>query len=290
VLVLNILLSRRYKTEMTNEVYVLSRSEVENERLDEQHRFIRKIYDNRLILDDKFDFSSLVDFKVLDAGTGSGIWLFDLARFTKPSATLIGTDIAATFNTKVDVPSNVRFIQQSTLSLPPSWTSTFDFVQQRLMLAAFTEAMWTQAISEHYRVLKPGGHIQLVEGVVGGIDPLNAWTRFEPLFSAISKKRGLLGDPTGRIEKFLKDAGFVDIRVVNRRGPAGGAAGERGSGRRIAEPVITMYLKALMAEGGLGVYQSESDAWKALDEAKKEWDERPDMYLEYLAVLARKPL
>jgi len=220
----------------------------------------------------------------------SGVWLFDLARSTKPSATLIGTDVAGTFNTKADVPSNVKFIQKSTLSLPPSWTSTFDFVHQRLMIAAFTESMWRRAISEHYRVLKPGGHIQLVEIVIGKTDSLNIWTRFEPVITAVFKKRGLLRDPIEHIETFLKDAGFADTCVVSRRGPVGGATSKRGeSGRRVMEPAMRMYIDALMAEGGLGVYQSEADVVKTMDEARKEWDEQPDMYVEFRAVLGRKP-
>jgi len=277
---------------MTSDVYVLSRSETENKRLDEQHRYLRDMFDDRLILDDKLDFESAEDLRVLDAGTGSGVWLLDLARSTKPSATLIGTDIAATFSTIADVPPNVQFIQQSTLSLPASWTSTFDFVHQRLMIAAFTESMWRQAISEHYRVLKPGGHIQLVEAVGRkDLDPLNIWTSFVPPFAAVAKKRGLLGNPNEHLEMFLRDAGFVDICSVIRRGPVGGAAGERGErGMRIMEPVMKMFMDALMAEGGLGIYHSEADAVKAMDEIRKEWDERPGMYVEFRAVLGRKPM
>lgn len=182
-------------------------------------------------------------------------------------------------------------MQQSSLSLPPSWTSTFDFVHQRLMIAAFTEVMWRQAISEHYRVLKPGGRIQLIEIVISKTDPLNIWTRFEPVVAAVFKKRGLLPDPIEHIETFLKDVGFIDILVVSGRGPVGGAASRRGeNGRRVMEPVIGMYTDALMAEGGLGVYQSEADVAKAMDEARKEWDEQPDMYVEFRAILGRKPL
>lgn len=42
--------------------------------------------------------------------------------------------------------------------------------------------------------------------------------KFEPVFTTISKKRGLLDDLIGRVETLLKDVGFVDTRSVARRG------------------------------------------------------------------------
>jgi ubiquinone/menaquinone biosynthesis C-methylase UbiE len=45
----------------------------------------------------------------------------------------------------------------------PFEDDTFDFVHLRLFVLAFNEMQWDKSLKEIYRVIKPGGYIQLME-------------------------------------------------------------------------------------------------------------------------------
>ena len=54
-------------------------------------------------------------------------------------------------------PANVRFSLASVTKFPSEWTNKFDFINQRLLFLGLLEKEWPVAISELFRVLKPGG-------------------------------------------------------------------------------------------------------------------------------------
>lgn len=60
-------------------------------------------------------------------------------------------------------PSNIDFSVQDVLCGLSFEDNSFDFVQMRLFSMTFDRAYWVQALAEVYRVLKPGGYIQLLE-------------------------------------------------------------------------------------------------------------------------------
>lgn len=60
-------------------------------------------------------------------------------------------------------PSNIDFSVQDVLCGLSFEDNTFDFVQMRLFSMTFDRAYWIQSLAEVYRVLKPGGYIQLLE-------------------------------------------------------------------------------------------------------------------------------
>lgn len=72
--------------------------------------------------------------KVLDIGTGTGIWAIEFAR-QFPETTVIGTDISLIQPTD-NLPPNCRFEREDA---EDSWMfdSPFDFIRWRLMVASF---------------------------------------------------------------------------------------------------------------------------------------------------------
>lgn len=60
-------------------------------------------------------------------------------------------------------PENVNFEIYNVLSGLPYPDNTFDFVNMRFMLSAFAVSDWPVVLKETYRVLKPGGVIELME-------------------------------------------------------------------------------------------------------------------------------
>lgn len=96
--------------------------------------------------------------RVLDIGTGTGIWACDFAD-DHPGAEVIGTDISPVQATWV--PPNVRFIIDDCL-LDWTWPDDhFDFIHIRCMYGSIPDfvALYKKALKH----LKPGGYIQCIE-------------------------------------------------------------------------------------------------------------------------------
>ncbi|KAK5653287.1 hypothetical protein OQA88_9186 [Cercophora sp. LCS_1] len=96
--------------------------------------------------------------KILDVGTGTGIWAIDMADVF-PSATIIGTDISPTQPSWV--PPNVKFeIEDANLD----WTfpaNSFDFIHVRYLHGAIGD--WPKFYASVLTALKPGGWFQQCE-------------------------------------------------------------------------------------------------------------------------------
>lgn len=142
--------------------------EEETNRMVAQHYILRSAFDG-------VDFSAPIikllseqDTVVLDVGCGSGTWTMETAtRF--PNAQFIGIDKKSLFPQHIK-PRNCKFqlfeitenINQVRL---PFDDASVDFIFQRDLNWGLTEATWLPLVTEYFRVLKPGGWIELVEPV-----------------------------------------------------------------------------------------------------------------------------
>ncbi|KAI8971879.1 S-adenosyl-L-methionine-dependent methyltransferase [Mycotypha africana] len=101
---------------------------------------------------------------VLDVGCGSGIWTMEMAT-QFPHAHFIGIDRQATYPKNIK-PKNCHFkqfnIDQSHIQLPFEDASV-DYIFQRDINWDLLESSWLPLVQEFFRVLKPGGWIELVE-------------------------------------------------------------------------------------------------------------------------------
>ncbi|KAF7303054.1 S-adenosyl-L-methionine-dependent methyltransferase [Mycena kentingensis (nom. inval.)] len=143
--------------------YELPTDGPERDRLALQYQIVKELFTNRII----YPPVELRDGdKVLDVGTGPGAWISDLAS-TSPAAKLqlVGIDIERRLFPNPP-PPNAAFLVHSILSLPAEWDNTFALVNQRFLIIALTRAEWPVALKELYRVVRPGGWVQLVEPMV----------------------------------------------------------------------------------------------------------------------------
>lgn len=189
-------------------------------------------------------------------------------------------------------PPNMTFGTASVLDLPAEWTNKFDLVHQRLLIAALKYDEWAVAISEIFRVTKPGGYAELCECTPfkTGCGPHSR--RYLDGYRQIVKHFSMDFDIAHRIPGLLLEAGFVDIHAEVKSvkfGPAGGEDGRRialtqtGVARGIGGP--------LAMAGGLGVVNSQ-DEWEALmNEVDKEWESEEGSNAEYpwFIFTAKKP-
>ncbi len=137
--------------------YLLPRTPAEVDRLDVQHYALRET------LGANFLAPVGRPNRVLDVGSGTGQWAYDLcAQF--PGALVAGLDVAPS---KPRAPANYSFVQANLLRGLPFRDGSFDFVHQRLMAtSAVPQDAWPAVVDDLVRVTAPGGWVELVEVLV----------------------------------------------------------------------------------------------------------------------------
>jgi hypothetical protein len=87
--------------------------------------------------------------------------------------------------------------------------------------------MWKTAVAEIFRILAPGGWVELVESDVNwAVGPQS--TKVETIVHALFQEKGLLVDLEVQIPGFLGEAGFTDIHSESQGMSLGRAAGGDG--------------------------------------------------------------
>lgn len=131
--------------------YLYPNDEHEKERLDLQHSVLNHLLNNRLFY---APLDKDLTRKVLDIGTGTGIWPIELADSDQlPNATITGTDLSAI--QPEEVPENVMFeihdCSESDWGRP---LSSLDYVHARFMAGSLTS--YSDMIRTARKYLKPG--------------------------------------------------------------------------------------------------------------------------------------
>ncbi|KAK1985018.1 TAM domain methyltransferase [Colletotrichum cereale] len=165
--------------------------------------------------------------KILDVGTGTGIWAVDMGD-KYPEADVIGIDLSPI---QPDfVPPNVRFIVDDAEvdDAEVGWVypdNTFDYVHLRHMAPAIKN--WPELFAEAYRVLKPGGWIELQDmHWAYGCDDETMGPDFTPVHmqARIKEALGKLGVDIHAAESYPKhaeDAGFINLKHEIKKVPVG---------------------------------------------------------------------
>ncbi|KAF7726204.1 hypothetical protein EC973_009002 [Apophysomyces ossiformis] len=98
---------------------------------------------------------------IVDSGTGNGIWALEMASYFG-QAQVLGIDIRPPPEQQSG-PKNLRFVEANIMETWPMADNAVDFIFQRNMGQVIQKEMWPKVLQEMFRVLKPGGYIELVE-------------------------------------------------------------------------------------------------------------------------------
>ncbi|KAF9766673.1 hypothetical protein IL306_000890 [Fusarium sp. DS 682] len=165
--------------------------------------------------------------KILDVGTGTGIWAIDMAD-EYPSAEVIGTDISAV--QPAFVPPNCSFqIDDAQLD----WTfkpDEFDFIHLRYLYGAIDD--WKKLYRQAYTHVRPGGWVESLEIDIETHsenpkvenEESHIFKKWFKLFFECGRKTGRTWEIArdGRQEEYMREAGFTDLFSKSWKLPIGG--------------------------------------------------------------------
>ncbi|EON69643.1 hypothetical protein W97_08903 [Coniosporium apollinis CBS 100218] len=135
--------------------YFLPNDERELDRLDLQHHMFLLTFDNKLCLCPIPQDKQL--HRVLDVGTGTGIWAMDFAD-DHPESKVTGVDLSPTQPSFV--PPNV-FFEVDDLEKPWTFNQKFNFIHCRMMTVSFSD--WPGFFERAFEFLEPGGYIEVTD-------------------------------------------------------------------------------------------------------------------------------
>ncbi|KAI8380548.1 S-adenosyl-L-methionine-dependent methyltransferase [Choanephora cucurbitarum] len=223
---------------------------------------------------------------VLDSGCGPATWTFEVGE-AYPQSRIYGVDASCVFPENVK-PANVEFAIGNIAKHIPHEDCTFDYVHQRLLVVGLTKDDWTNALQEHFRILKPGGYIELIEP--GFKQLFTAGPCLNLLLDTLKKStasRGIELEIGEELEDRVRKAGFENIHVKKLEIPLN-------HGGKIGDLLWDDYRHAFMnLKGSMAKTNPEFEVESAyeahLSECAKE-AQRSKAHLEWFIVYAQKPL
>ncbi|KAI5463897.1 S-adenosyl-L-methionine-dependent methyltransferase [Mariannaea sp. PMI_226] len=190
--------------------YYLPNDELENERLDLQHHLYFLTFENKLGFAPPNNRNSNVK-RVLDLGTGTGIWAIDYAD-EHPEAKVIGVDLSPIQPNFV--PPNVEFIIDD-IDVEWNYNIPFDYIHSRMMNSCVKD--WKVYLQKIFDNLTPGGYLEVQEIDAGFQSDDGTLTEEHDLarwWSLLSDACAKLGQPfqtCDRIKEIMIEVGFIGI-------------------------------------------------------------------------------
>jgi SAM-dependent methyltransferase len=190
--------------------YILPNDEQEQDRLDLLHHIFL------LILGGKLHDAPLPrpPQRVLDIGTGTGIWAIDFAD-ENHGAEVVGTDLSPIQPTWV--PPNVKFyIDDAEAEWVYGADEAFDFIHCRTMSGSISD--WDRLVRQTYAHVQPGGWVEFQEPLAqcecddGTMDMASDLLQWQVLCHGAAKGFGKDIRAGHTLKQRMLDAGFVDAR------------------------------------------------------------------------------
>lgn len=196
--------------------YVLPNDEGENDRLDLQHHLFTLTFGGRLYLAPLHEKNL---HRVLDVGTGTGLWAIDFAD-EHPQSQVLGNDLSPI--QPVFLPPNLSF-EVDDLEEPWTFSTKFDYIHARMMTGSIVD--WPRLIKQSYENLTPGGWLELQDitfpakcddGTWPEDSSLKKWTE---MMQEASLKFGRDASSAEQYKEQMIAAGFEDVVEIKYKWP-----------------------------------------------------------------------
>ncbi|KAF6829184.1 methyltransferase domain-containing protein [Colletotrichum plurivorum] len=196
--------------------YFLPNDALEQERLDIANHLWALVWNGQLCMCPKKDGAK----RVLDLGTGTGIWASDFAD-EHPDAMVLGVDLSPI--QPEYVPPNCKF-EIDDFERDWTWSEPFDLIFARNMCGAVRD--WERVISQAYDNLEPGGYLEIHDNVYpiqcddGTLTEDMALFKWSALLVEAAEiiNRPLTMVP--RLPAMMEAAGFEDVTIIREKMPA----------------------------------------------------------------------
>ncbi|KAH6714744.1 S-adenosyl-L-methionine-dependent methyltransferase [Leptodontidium sp. MPI-SDFR-AT-0119] len=197
--------------------YVLPSDENELDRLDLQHHLFLLTQKGKLYLSPIPKEQQL--HRVLDVGTGTGIWAIDFAD-EHPEAQVVGVDLSPTQPNMV--PPNLSF-QIDDLEDTWVFSHKFDFIYTRMLVGSF--ANWPRFFEQAYENLAPGGWLEVTDICFPGRSDDNSWLpdsalkKWSQLMIESAAKLGRFSDSAVSYKQQMETVGFENVIEIQNKWP-----------------------------------------------------------------------
>ncbi|KAI8316276.1 hypothetical protein K4K59_000174 [Colletotrichum sp. SAR11_240] len=198
--------------------YNLPNDEREMDRLDLQHHMFLLSFDDKLGTAPPNEPGAKVG-RVLDVGTGTGIWAMDFGD-AHPEADVLGIDLSAI--QPEYTPPNVKF-EIDDLEEPWTFSQPFDYIHSRLMNSAVSD--WKDYVRKCFENLKPGGYLELIEVDPflncddGTLKPDHSVMKTLMLLMEAAQKLGAAYQDPKELKSMMIEAGFTDVIMQQLKWP-----------------------------------------------------------------------
>ncbi|RKP09142.1 S-adenosyl-L-methionine-dependent methyltransferase [Thamnocephalis sphaerospora] len=237
--------------------YCLPNDDEEVDRLDQQHYVLRALFGRNYLAPIQ------APAYVLDIGAGTGTWQMEMAA-EFPDSQFIGIDISPIQPTSC-LPSNCQFEMVNMLEGLPYQNHRFDYVHQRMVSLGVPTDRWDMLLSEHARVCRPGGWLELLETDWAPCDGGPGAQQLTHYIRELCKARDCEPRETANLTSQIEEAGFGDVRRLRVQLPIGGWGGLIGTQARHVVLSAWEAMRGPMLEHGVATNEQLDETFALLE-------------------------